>query len=64
MTAIPSNDTSFAHFHCPKNICSSVSCIADVTGSAVKLVCSIGHVFWLPEAELSRVNPYWPAPRV
>jgi hypothetical protein len=60
MLALPSSDTTFAHFHCPMNICSSISCIADIEGYVVKLVCSLGHAYWLPGDELRRVTPYWP----
>jgi hypothetical protein len=53
------NDT-FAHFHCPNQVCSAVSVIADVDHIAAKLVCSLRHVYWLPIKELARVEPYWP----
>lgn len=49
-----------AYFHCPQKFCSAVSCIFDVNDKAVKLVCALRHVYWLPIADLRRVQPYWP----
>lgn len=50
-----------AYFNCPHQICSSVSRVFDVDGMAVKLVCSLRHVYWMPIGQLVRVNPYWPS---
>lgn len=59
--AILADDNSVAHFHCPNNLCSAPACIADVSYSAIKLICPLRHAYWLPIAELSRVDPYWPS---
>jgi len=49
-----------AYFHCPQKFCSAVACIFDVDGQAVKLICPLRHMYWLPISELRRVTPYWP----
>lgn len=56
-------DATFATFHCPLSICSSVSRIADAEfddPAAIKLVCTLGHAYWVVPGELKRVTPYWP----
>lgn len=55
-----SNLPEVSYFHCPDKLCSSVSVILDADYRAVKLCCSLKHVFWLPISGLKRVVPYWP----
>lgn len=59
--ALLANSNSIAHFHCPNTLCSAVACLADVQFTVVKLICPLGHAYWLPIVELSRVEPYWPS---
>lgn len=54
------------YFHCPKTVCSSgaqlMEFLYDQTANRVfcKLVCDLGHSYWVAPGELVMIHPYWP----